>query len=291
MRQKVAVVVFLYNYNEANIDNIQTYAGDVDEVFAFDNTEITNKYVELKAALKKIPNLLYIDGKGNQGLAIAINKVARICIKRGYDWLITFDQDSQASENMILNMKTFAENLENKNDIGIISPLIKNNEFVFAKPLYEFSYVEWVIQSGAMHNLDILRAVDGYNNDIYIDALDTEYCYRLMDNHYKIVRLNTAVLLHNVNEKQVKIKEIHGKKYYINKFSPYRYYYIVRNNLYCLAKYGKKNKLFGVEAKNTLKTIFKTWILEEKKGIRAKAICLGVMDFMLGRMGKIKWTL
>lgn len=291
MDLKVAAVVFLYNYKIQNIDNIITYASQFDMVYAFDNTELKNKNYSVESFLKAIPNLVFIDGNGNQGLAVAINTAAKICIKNKYDWLVTFDQDSRGTENMVNKLKDFAKKNKDRTDIGIISPSIKKEELAYAEPLYEFSYVEWVFQSGAMHNLKAFKHVKGYNKKIFIDALDTEYCYRLLQNGYKIIRLNTSILLHNVNDEQVEFKYLNGKKYYINKFSPTRYYYVVRNNLYCKKKYGKQNVLFYAEANNMLNIIFKTWTLEDKKLKRGLAILLGTFDFLFDRMGKTRWKL
>ncbi|MDD3138438.1 MAG: hypothetical protein PHX08_05640 [Lachnospiraceae bacterium] len=285
---KVAALVILYNYDDNCIDNIKSYANQVDIVYAFDNTE--NKNSKLEKKLKVIDNLEYIDGQGNRGLSFPINAVAKECIRKGYEWLITFDQDSIATENMISIMDDFASNFHKIKKVGIISPLIKQDKIKFSEPAYEFSYVDWVIQSGALHNLEAYEAIGGYDDNIFIDQLDTEYSFRLMDYGYKIIRLNRAILIHNVMDSKVKMKYLHGKKLYKSKYSPARYYYIIRNNLYCLKKYKNKNKLFCAYLRNSNTLMIKTWLLEDKKFARARAMVLGIFDFITGNMGKTKYN-
>ena len=43
---KVAALVILYNYDNNCIDNIKSYANQVDIVYAFDNTENKNSKLE-----------------------------------------------------------------------------------------------------------------------------------------------------------------------------------------------------------------------------------------------------
>jgi rhamnosyltransferase len=288
MKKDIAALVILYNYGVKCIENIRSYSNQVNVVYAYDNTEDINKSRELELQLNTIPNLVYINGHGNQGLSCAINKVGWMTIRKGYKWLVTFDQDSAAYENMVEKMDLFAQGFDNNDNIGIISPIIKEQELKYSQPVYPYSYVDWVIQSGAMHNLNTFKKIKGYDENIFIHQVDTDYCYRLTDNGYKIVRLNNAVLIHNVSDGEVKLKYLHGRKIYTNKFSPMRYYYIMRNNLYCLFKYRSKNKIFCADLKRNTEILLQTWILEEKKGARARAMFYGLMDFMLGNMGKTK---
>lgn len=286
MKKETVALVILYNYDLSSVENIKSYAKQVDKVYAFDNTEDVNKNKHVETFLKKVPNLVYVNGCGNQGLSYAINKVGKMACNKGYRWMITFDQDSKADENMVERLMEFADEHDCIEKVGIISPIIKEKELKYSEPAYSYSYVDWVIQSGAMHNLDIFRKLRGYDNNIFIHQVDTEYCYRLMNNGYRIIRVNDAILLHNLSDEDVELKYLKGKKYYINKFSPMRYYYIIRNNLYCIRKYGKYNKLFCADLKRNTKMLLVTWILEKEKGKRAWAIIHGVTDFLLGNMGK-----
>jgi rhamnosyltransferase len=282
----IAALVILYNYDYNSIENIKSYAGQVDIVYAFDNTEPLKKNKSYQNELIQIENLVYVDGMGNQGLSYAIIETTKICIDKGIHWLITFDQDSKAGNDMMDIMRQFINTYKDINKIGIISPTIREKELKYSKPAYEYSYMDWVIQSGALHNLNAYRAIDGYDDNIFIHQVDTDYCFQLRAKGYKIIRLNDAILNHNVSDDGVILKYIHGRKIYINKFSPMRYYYILRNNMYCLKKYRNSNRIFCADLKRNNRILYDTWLLDNQKLKKLRAMILAVLDYWFGYMGK-----
>lgn len=284
----MAALVILYNYDRGCIDNIKSYANHVDIVYAFDNTDPSNKNETYQKELIQIPNLVYVDGMGNQGLSLAINKIANICMEKGIHWLITFDQDSKIQNDMIDIMRQFIKTYKDIDKLGIISPIIKEKELKYSQPAYEYSFMDWVIQSGALHNLSAYSEIGGYDDNIFIHQVDTDYCFRLRERGYKIVRLNHAILNHNVSDDGVILKYIHGRKIYINKFSPMRYYYILRNNMYCLKKHKDSNRVFCADLKRNNRILYDTWVLDNQKFKKARAMALAMIDYLLGNLGKSK---
>lgn len=282
----LASLVFMYNYDEGCIENIKSYANQVDVVYAFDNTEQGNKKQRSIDMLREIENLEYIDGHGNQGLSYAINYVAKICLDKGIEWLITFDQDSKAQEDMLQVMKKFIKTYKYIHKIGIICPTIINSKLNYAQPVYEYSYHYRVIQSGALHNLKAYQSIDGYDENLFIDQVDHDYCVRLRANNYQIVKLNKAVLEHNVADNNVKLKYIHGRKLYVNKFSAMRYYYMFRNGLYCIKKHKDTDRVFYADLKRDNKALFETLRFDDKKIRKIKAIILAIVDYCADNMGK-----
>ena len=284
MNSKIAALVILYQYDEHVIENIESYQNQVDIVYAYDNSTSKNHGIETK--LKEISNLVFVDGRGNQGISHAVNVVAKMAKKEGYQWLITFDQDSVAAEDMIKIMGDFIETYPKIETVGMIGPNIKNNKLKFVPAKNDFSYRDWVIQSGALHNLNAYEAIKGYDENLFIDEVDVEYCARLVMKKYKILILNHAVLSHNTLDDNVKILFKKGRYLSINKYSPMRYYFIIRNNLYCIKKYKKSSPKFYAEYRRQLITAFLTLPYEVEKWPRLKAVFFGVYDFLCNHMGK-----
>ena len=123
-----------------------------------------------------------------------------------------------------------------------------------------------------MHNLEILHKLDGYDENLFIDQVDFEYCIRLIKNQYKIVKLNKAILIHNIEDKESEVKYINGKRYLLNKYPPIRYYYIIRNNLYCGKKYRDVFRPYYAETRRNMEVIRKTVWYDKDKLIRIKTI-------------------
>lgn len=286
-KTKIAALTIVYHPQQENLEAIKTYVNDVDKLYVFDNSEDTN--IQIKNEIEKLENTEYITRNENLGLPIPINLIAQKAREEGYEWLITFDHDSKASEGMITNMRKFSEEFENIEQVGIISPIVNDKKLKFSLPPSEYSYYDKVIQSGAMHNLAIMEKIGGYDEKMFIDQVDYEYCMRVMINGFKIIKLNTAVLIHNIEDVNSKVMTVEGKRIVKNKYSILRYYYIVRNNLYCCRKYKKSYPPYYAEGKRNIEVIKKTVLFDGNRKQKRKAIFLAYLDFYTGKMGKCRW--
>lgn len=284
MKNPIAALVILYNYDEQCIENIKSYSKDVDIVYAYDNSTVKN--ADIEKALRSLDKLCFIDGNGNNGLPKAINHVAKLAIRAGYKWLITFDQDSVADKDMIKSLMEFTESYPHIEEVGLIGPAIHNKALKFDEVQNPYTFCEWIIQSGALHNLEILKKVKGYDERLFIDQVDIEYCMRLKHYKYKVIKVNHAVLIHNTLDEKVTIIYRRGRKLLLNKFSTMRYYYTMRNNLYCKRKYDKLDDQYVIQLKRNISTLLLNLLYNDNKWEHLKAVCCGMMDYRLGRMGK-----
>lgn len=289
MSIRAAALVILYHYRDEQIRNIELYSNYIEKVYVYDNSEYTDS--EKLHRINSIKGVVLLSNGRNDGLPVAINIAAHKALESGFDWMFTFDQDSMASGEMIQTMIDFVDTTTKKSELAIVAPLISNGKLEFLSPVSEFSYYDRVIQSGALHNLQVWKNIGGYDEKLFIDQVDFEYCMHVLQRGYKIIRLNTAVLLHNIEDTASEIKYIHGKKITTGKFNPLRRYYIVRNTLYC----GKKYRTFFMPYYATTKREREICIqgirYESKKRIHYKAVMLGYIDMALGRMGKCRWKL
>ena len=223
----------------------------------------------------------------NDGIAKAINITGKMAIKAGMDWLVTFDQDSYAEKRMFEQMKKYANSSLCSNDIGIIAPSCSyNTREIHGNYSMYYSYFDKVMQSGAMNNLSILETTGGYDENLFIDQVDYEYCVRIRLFGYKIIKINNALLKHNVNDENVEIKNIDGCKIYINKYSGSRYYYIYRNNRYLARKYQDKDDIYFLECEKNLCNIVKNLEYDNDIEIKRRAIEIAERDYKNLIMGR-----
>lgn len=285
---RIAASVVIYNEGIEILQNIETYKDQVERVFVYDNS--TNKNQALINHFKEDEKYVYLDGMGNQGLSVSHNVIGNHAIAMGFDWVITFDQDSQAHPEMIARMKQFIESYANIESVGIVCPSIKNTEVELqANMASNITYDKWVFQSGSMLNLTSFRAINGYDEKLFIDEVDFDYCLRLLQKGYRIIRVNNAILIHNTNDGNVVTRHTKNGRLYINKYSPLRYYYITRNGLYCTQKYKHFDYSYYLAQSRHKNNLLRTLWYEKNKGKKLKSIALGYYDYIRGNMGKANY--
>lgn len=281
---KICAIVVLYNPDDIVIGNIQSYAKDIDWVYLYDNSEKINASVIDK--LKMLPNIEYIKKEENFGLPIAFNEIAEMARVQGYEWMITFDQDSIADTGMVGAMREYVNSRLCNERIAIVAPVV--NEIDTKKDVQEVycTYFDKVIQSGAMHNLEVMDSIGNYDEGMFIDEVDNEYCARCVVNGYKIVKINNALLMHNQQDVKVEKKFVEGTTVFINKFSTARYYYRYRNALYCYDIYKNRYPLYALDCMNTIRKMKLQLKYDVNYEEHKLAVEQAISDYENGIMGK-----
>lgn len=231
---KICGVVVWYNPKKEYLENIKSYLYKLDELYIIDNSNNTN--LELVKTLGE--GITYLPLLCNKGIAYALNIALEKAIEKNYNYLLTMDQDSKFLNDSFSDYISFVEN-DKEEKIALYSPLhiidkvklkaidIENKENI--------EYSERENASGNILNLKYVKDIGKFNEDFFIDEVDIEYCYRIIEKGYKIKKLNFIPLKHSLgNYKKYKIG---GKVTHHNYI---RRYYIVRNKLYMRELYKEK---------------------------------------------------
>ncbi len=276
---KIAGMVTFYNPNRENIKNILKYIDGLDKLYIIDNSTNNNEsLIPNNSKIEYIPNL------DNKGIAYALNKAAKLAIHDNFDWILTMDQDSIMTLNTLEIMKkyVFEHNVIN---IGIISPyhVIETNVKKSDKEIEEC--VE-VMTSGNLLNLKIFEKIGGFKEWLFIDSVDIEYCMNLNVNNYKVIRLNNALMAHELGN--TKVIKILFKKFICSNHNYIRRYYMVRNMLYVTKMYRKYFPGYCRYLKRVQRGQIRYIIFFEKDKIRKlKMMFRGLCDFKNGIKGKL----
>lgn len=249
MQMKLAGIVILYDPPENIFCNIATYIDDVDILYIFDNSIVYNNCIPEKYTEKAI----YIHTGVNEGIAKCLNQALDFTKKAGIEYLLAMDQDSSFNEgdmNQYLKLLTQENHSENISMFGIrYYPLRKNEK-------KETVYNQLIITSGSIINVTTAIKMGGFDENLFIDGVDTEFCLKSFKIGFKTACYNQICLKHLLgDEKKVKTPLFQNK--YRKFHNPIRLYYIVRNHLYCREKYPEfksylKNKIIMNEVKNGL---------------------------------------
>ena len=274
---KLAAVVVFYHPNDENIENIKNYERFVDKFYIVDNSSDDINYYKSN---KKVEYIKYCD---NKGIATALNEGARRAVEDGYQWLLTMDQDSKITGNIIKQMEQYLMKHADEK-IGIVSPYhdIHSDEIVLDVEAEEM--IE-VMTSGNIISLKAYQDVGGFKDWLFIDCVDTDYCMNLNMHGYKVLRLNRVRMEHHLGN--LEVHSLFGKKYPCYNHGPIRRYYIVRNNLYIRQMYGNVYPDYCAYLIRVQRGQVKRIIaFETQKFQKLKMMYQGYKDFKKGIKGK-----
>lgn len=280
--EKVFGVVILYHPQEKVVENIATYLPFVEGLIVIDNSEPS-----VKIDLSNIHKKLFVIADGNnRGIAERLNTAAKIAGEHQAAWLLTMDQDSCFSSETIKNYFNCFQAFANKDNVAMFGVnYIQEPAYINCEAID----IDLLITSGSLVNLDVLKKIGGFDEKLFIDEVDSEYCFKATVNNYSIIQFKNIYLQHSlgtINEYR-SLKNL--KKTARSLHSPIRMYYMVRNYLYVQNIY--KDKLPGgfPDRKMTVINRIKNNFLYGKKRMQLlKYIFLAYKHYRNGRMGKLK---
>ena len=254
------MVVTWYNPTQDYVQNALSYAWYFDQIIIVDNTEGNNT-----ALAAQIPNALYIPNNKNLGVGKALNQGIEAALienskGREYRWVMTMDQDSAWEKEQLEKyislcierneqdetVKSFSPNtrIPSHSTLGIWKRKIYS--FIAKKQYQEkkdkgFGFVDFVRCSGNAVEIEVWQKVGRYNDVLFIDYVDNDFCWKLREAGYKIFRFDNVSMKHQTANKIKTPKrrplipsylKINIPKYANN--NPSRIFYSARNCLYAM---------------------------------------------------------
>ena len=284
----IAAVVILYNPGNSAIANIRTYYDYVDKVYVFDNTE---GGAIIKESLHELLKVEYHHDFENQGIAKRLNTVCEKAIGEQFDWLLTMDQDTRFSEPAISYYFSCFKKFEGKERVGLFGTNFSRTFFESSKECNATEVIK-LITSGSLVNLSLFARIGRFDEALFIDAVDYDYCFRAQDAGYSVVQFSNIFILHEVGKEVFrssiksfflikKTKEIH---------SPLRCYYMYRNMLYLENKYKNLDNKYFTQIKEYVYSRISVCILYGRDTWTIiKYLKAARKDVKENKMGKIGW--
>ena len=177
--------------------------------------------------------------------------------KDGFNWVVTMDQDSVLPKGIY---NAYKEHISDEN-VAIICPQVIDKRRIYMVPVKcpEKEYINFCITSGSCTSINVWNKVGRFDEWLFIDLVDNEFCKRVVFSGYKILRLNNYVMNQEFGKIEPKAewkqkfwfnvsKVMHNVNFakfsYKKSVSPMRVYYTNRNIIYV----NKKLKNYGPTA-------------------------------------------
>jgi rhamnosyltransferase len=271
------VVVYFPDYVKL-VFNIDSYIDTLDQLFIVFNSPVSADAVDrLQSKCSKVQLII---NNENIGIASALNQAALKALNLGYEWLLTMDQDSYFQSN------AFFESFGKSHDsnIAIYSPTPTKASETKTEHSDISEEILCAMTSGNMLNLNIWKTLGGFEEKLFIDDVDNEYCLRAVSNGFKIIEFKNIPLIHELG----KDKEVTFlfKKLTVITHPPIRAYYIFRNSFYIFSKY---KKVFPEYVKARKVMLFRSFIniilFSEERIKNIRYIICGIKDYCIGSYG------
>jgi len=281
---KIAACVILYNPTITDVTNMFTYTDNVGKLYIMDNSEKDSH----ENLLHNIHNYEYFYKAENFGIAHQLNNACKKAIEDGFDLLLTMDQDSFFSDTNLKNYIDQVSKFETIDSVATFGLEYNSNDLDLVKKYIE---VDHVITSGCIVNLKLFEKIGGFDDNLFIDYVDTEYCYNALSKGYTNIRFTNVLLNHSLGEikKRKALSSFYLKSKRRTIHSNIRIYYMWRNLLYMEKKYGKLfPKYIQTLKKRQKKYIFRCINYSDNAWEAIKMYLKATKDFKNNKMGKIK---
>lgn len=236
----IAIIICFHPDHNKLINLISGIDSGVSRIILFNNGGVDSDLII------DISNKIEIVSNGrNAGLGEALNFGCDKAFQEGYRFLISFDQDSNPSSEMInsLRRELLAYQEKDSRAIAIGPQLIDRRDGTAnVMPFIQFDglkTVKWrgdgtqpvsyLITSGCMIDIGFWSAVDRFCDDLFIDFVDNNWSWRAEKKGYILLGTSLATMPHEISEGIEKKRIIS-----VNKYSPFRRYFQMRNAAYHL---------------------------------------------------------
>ena len=274
---RIVAVVVLYHPASDLPEVVARVKGQVDTVYLIDNSVPPVR--EQVMPLLQSGSVVYQAQQANLGIATALNSAARRAVQEGYKFLLTMDQDSLAAPDMVQQMLA-CQDRDHLRPLGMLAPFQITPAQQPPQSGPACCPVMTPMTSGCLLDLAAYQAVGPFRNDFFIDFVDNEYCLRLKQHGYRVLRANHALLWHQVGALQT-----YGP-FVATNHGALRRYYKTRNRLYVFREYLSVfpgHCLFDLV--RLTKEIASILLFEDQKGAKFRMMVTGLQHFLSGRRG------
>lgn len=279
--ESILGVIITYNPDITRLKkNILAIHSQIQGLIIIDNFSINIAEIE---ELSRENNVTLIKNNCNKGIGFALNQALFFSKQNEYSWLLTLDQDSICSEQMINKMIDFYEINNRSDEIVILAPeIVEDNGLEIGRG--NTGKVRTVITSGSLNKVQYLIEIGGFNDMLFIDHVDFDLCLRVKKEIYIV---KDAFLYHQLGEK--KSSNFFWKQVITTNHSYIRKYYYYRNLIYIVKSYIFIHpKWVLLKLLSSIKGLFKILLFEKEKLLKIKYIFKGIKDGICNKYGEIE---
>lgn len=275
MTADTAGVVLVYRPERTVLTNIARLLEQVSRVYVVNNSPEDAETTALLAELADDPGVLVLHQEKNVGVAAGFNAGMRRALFDGYAYVWIFDQDSAVTDGMLHHLRRAFS--VGPSPVAIAGPALRAEETGY---LYDADRGEGVgelptvISSGALFSRVALERIGLHDERLFIDYVDHDISLRARAAGMHVVKVFDTVLDHRFGASTPVM--FLGRRVYLSNYSPMRHYYMTRNRVIMVRRYGF-GRWFWEDMAYSAKAWIKVLLCERERGSKIRAALKGLL--------------
>jgi len=260
----------------------------VEALVVVDNASPADALAPIVAASRKL-DFEVIRNSSNLGVAAALNIGVRWARSQGHFFAALFDQDSEMTDGFMAAMLQEYEARPLRERIAVVTPRhLEHESGEWERPaMAEDGSPLVAITSGSLMPLGVFDRCGWFEEDLFIDRVDDEYCLRARSMGHTIALCGDAVLYHSVGSPKMHsflgIRQVRATHH-----SAKRYYYLTRNRIVMVKRYWRRYPRWSyLTARSVLRDLIVNFVVEDERSAKLAMTLRGIVDGLVGRMGMV----
>jgi rhamnosyltransferase len=289
----VCAVIVTYNIGEAVHRCFDSIREQVAHVIVVDNGSDERTRRELDK-LGSVDSVTIILNQRNEGIARAMNQGVKCALSKQYRWVLTLDDDSEATPGMVEKLLRAIQLLhqEGRGHVAIVGAnQLDRNVGVFLSGFRSDGdsgpvEVGHLNSSGSLINCDVFNKVGFFDEALFMYYVDDDFCLRLQRVGFKLFLCPGAVLLHSEGSRQR--RRFLWRTVCYDGYGTQARYYLTRNPIYILRKHHLGVHSYYAAATRLLKAYVKVVLYGKAPVSQILYGLRGLFDALRSRHGPLR---
>lgn len=211
-----------------------------------DHTLVIDNASSERLVVPSLERLSLIRCPVNNGLAHAYNLARERARELQASHLLLFDQDSCPAADMVHQLQQALASQADQGQVAAAGPDYKDVKGQSRSPFVALSglglkrvpcgdgecvEVDHLISSGSLISLSAFDEIGPFEEQLFIDYVDTEWCWRARRKGYRLLGVSDAHMSHRMGDDEFSVL---GRRFVLHE--PYRLYYQTRNRCWMLRR-------------------------------------------------------
>jgi rhamnosyltransferase len=298
----VGGVVVAYNPDRGFEERLTKVARQVNAMIIVDNSD-ADGYRQLVEGICRQRGWILLSSGRNEGVGAALNRGVLRLISIGFRWALLFDQDSEPASTMCNEMIASLQRHPQAANVAVVGPNFvdtatgRSHRILRRHPRLGWWFkkvqvgdsdlpaVTMVITSGSLLRVDAFLECGGFDETLFIDYVDTDFCLKCLAHGWLIAVSATAKMTHSFGQRNQ--RRFLGFNMHPTNHSPLRHFYISRNRIAMWKRHASKAPhwaWFDLAAVGLW--IFRVLAAETQKSAKIAAMIRGTCSGLRNETGK-----